>query len=425
MLWPSLALEQERGLLVCYTSIRNSRVIAQVMIRTHRIALDPTTEQQIAFTKACGVARFSWNWALAEWKRQYAAGEKPSAMKLKKQWNALKKEQFPWVYESPKDANQQPFANLDKAFSRFFKKIAKHPCFKKKGQRDSFYASNDKLKISDRCVRLSSIGEVKAHEPLRFTGKIVSGVVGREAQRWFISIAVEVPEIEPLPRTHKAVGIDLGLKTAVVCSDGQSFDAPKPLAAHLRRLRRRSKGVSRKVRGSNNRWKAVQRLSRLHARIKNIRKDWTHKVTTKLIRENQAVCFEDLNVRGMTQNRKLSRAISDIGWSEFRRQLEYKAAWYGRQVVAVNQWFPSTKTCSHCGVVRDEMQLSEREFVCFSCGFTQDRDLNAALNIHTAGLAGLHACGPEGSGSEHKLKAKPRRVEAGTKPERQSHAFSP
>jgi putative transposase len=391
------------------------------MIRAHRIALDPTVEQQVAFAKACSVARFSWNWALAEWKRQYAAGEKPSATKLQKQWNALKEEKFPWVYESPKDANQRPFANLDKAFSKFFKKTAKYPRFKKKGKRDSFYASNDRLRIAEKCVRLPFIGEVNTHEPLRFTGKIMSGVVSREAQRWFISIAVEVPELEPLPRIQKTIGIDLGLKTAVVCSDGQTFDAPKPLAAHLRRLRRRSKEVSRKVRGSNNRWKAVQRLSRLHARIKNIRKDWTHKVTTKLIRENQAVCFEDLNVRGMTQNRCLSRAISDIGWFEFRRQLEYKAVWYGRQAVAVSRWFPSTKTCSRCGVVRDGMQLSEREFVCLACGFTQDRDLNAALNIHTAGLAEIHACGPEGSGSEHKLKAKPRRVEAGTKPEGQSH----
>ena len=391
------------------------------MMRAHRIALDPTVEQQIAFTKACGVARFSWNWALAEWKRQYTAGEKPSAAKLKKQWNALKEEQFPWVYESPKDANQQPFANLDKAFSRFFKKTARHPHFKKKGQRDSFYVSNDTLRVSGEFVTLPRIGKVRTHEPLRFAGKIMSGVVSREAQRWFISIAVEVPELEPLPRTQKTVGIDLGLKTAVVCSDGQNFDAPKPLAAHLRRLRRRSKEVSRKVRGSNNRWKAVQRLSRLHARIKNIRKDWTHKVTTKLIRENQAVCFEDLNVRGMTQNRCLSRAISDIGWFEFRRQLEYKAVWYGRQVTAVSRWFPSTKTCSRCGVVRDEMQLSEREFVCLACGFAQDRDLNAALNIHTAGLAEIHACRPEGSGSEQKLKVKPRRVEAGTKPEGQLH----
>lgn len=383
------------------------------MILAHRIALDPTIEQQIALARACGVARFTWNWALNAWNKKYQAGEKTKANDLKLEWNKVKHELYPWVGESPKDANQRPFANLHKAFQRFFQKKSKYPTFKRKGQHDSFYVSNDKFKVVGLNVQLPVIGPVRLRETLRFKGKIISGTVSREADRWFISIQVDT-KINPLAKNTKQIGIDLGVKTAVVCSDGKTFDSPKPIKGNLKLLRRRSRQHARKKKGSNNRKKAQRQLARLHVRIKNIRRDWTHKITTKLIRENQTICLEDLNVKGMLANRNLSRAISDVGFFELRRQLEYKAKLYGREIRFVGRLFPSSKTCSNCGHKKDVLALSERVFACENCGFEIERDLNAAKNICTAGLAGSNVCGPEGSGLGS-TKTKPCRVETETR----------
>jgi putative transposase len=385
------------------------------MILAHRIALDPTVEQSIALARACGCARFTWNWALAEWDKQYKAGEKPTANKLKLLWNKLKHEAFPWILESPKDANQQPFANLGKAFNRFFKKKAKRPRFKRKGVHDSFYLSNDKFSVEDMTVRLPVIGPVRMTEALRFEGKIMSGTVSREAQRWYLSVQVEVGEVQKPRIASGQVGIDLGVKTALVLSNGQTFEAPKPLRAGLRKLKHLSKAHSRKRKGSQNRKKSARRLARHHARIKAIRRDWTHKVTTQVCRENQTIVLEDLNVKGMTANHCLARAINDVGFHEIRRQFEYKAPMYGSKVIVIDRWMPTSKTCSKCGHKKDVLALSERIFTCDCCGYSGDRDLNAAKSILAAGLA-VTACGPEGSGLRRKTKTKPCRDEAGNTP---------
>ncbi len=387
------------------------------MILSHRIALDPTLEQRIALARACGVARFTWNWALAEWNRQYAAGEKPTALKLKKAWNDVKHEKFPWISESPKDANQQPFTNLGKAFNGFFRKLRSRPSFKKRGVHDSFYVSNDLFSVDAYTVRLPVVGSVRLMEPLRFAGKVMSGAVSREADRWFLSVTVDVGDDykrEPSVRPAKAVGIDLGLKVAVVTSNGESFDAPKPLRRYIKTLRRRSRQHSRKQKGSNSKRKSAMRLARLHRRIKNIRKDWTNKVTTQIVAKTKLICIEDLNVKGMTANHKMARALNDVGFGDFRRQLEYKAPLYGHRVVVINRWLPTSLTCSACGVKKESLSLSERVFHCDHCGVEIDRDLNAAKNILAAGLA-VSACGPEGSGCARKRTTKPCRVEAGTR----------
>jgi putative transposase len=394
------------------------------MILAHKIALDPTVRQRIALAKACGVARFTWNWALAEWDKQYKAGKKTSPNILKKRWNRIKKKKFPWVYESPKDANQQPFANLGDAFHRFFSKTSGHPVFKKKGGRDSFYASNDKFAIKGKRIRLPVVGEVRMREALRFNGKTMSATVSRQANRWFVSISVDVGDVKKERNGNDEVGIDLGLKHALVCSNGQVFDAPKPLKKNLKRLQRKSRQHSRKQKGSNNRKKSQRRLARLHARIQRIRYDWQHKVTTKIARENQTVCLEDLNVKGMMANRRLSRALSDVGFAEIRRQLEYKTNMHGGKVIVIDRWFPSSKKCSRCGAVKDSIALNERVFHCDRCGFEIDRDLNAARNICTVGLTGTYACGPEGAGDRREATAKPCRVEAGTTPWAHSHALT-
>ena len=394
------------------------------MILSHRIALDPTVEQSIALSRACGVARFTWNWALDAWNKAYEAGEKTSANGLKLAWNKIKHDLFPWVVESCKDANQQPFSNLNTAFQRFFKKQAGRPSFKKKGQHDSFYVSNDKFAVYEGVVRLPVIGKVRMTENLRFEGKITAGTVSREAGRWFISVQVE-GGFQKQRTADGTVGIDLGLKTALVLSDGTIFEAPKPLKAGLKKLRRLSRQHSRKQKGSQNRKKSQRRLARHHARIKAIRRDWAHKVTTSSCRENQTIVLEGLNVKGMTANHCLARAINDVGFSEIRRQFEYKAPMYGSKVVVINRWLPTSKACSNCGCKKDVLALSERVYHCDHCGFEIDRDLNAAKNILAAGLA-ASACGPEGSGpgTRKSSRTKPRRVEAGTIPRGHSRVLT-
>jgi len=366
------------------------------MILAHKIALDPTMKQAQVMARACGVARFTWNWALAEWTRQYKAGEKPSALKLKKKWNTLKGESFPWVYDSPKGANQQPFSNLQKAFSGFFKKTSKYPRFKRKGDHEAFYVENDKLSVTEDRVRLPKIGPVRMREQLRFAGKILGAVVGQDGGRWFVSIQVDVGEVQKFRTDDDIAGVDLGVKTAAaIVTEGfaEQHEGPKPLKRAMKRVRRYSRIVSRRKKGSCRRAKAKRRLARLHYRVRCVRNDWLHKLTTRLCRENQAVVIEDLNVRGMVKNHRLARSVGDIGFREFRRQLEYKSPMYGTRLVVADRWFPSSKTCSGCGEVKDTLALAEREYVCEHCGLVVDRDVNAAMNLRTLGLGGIHARG--------------------------------
>lgn len=382
------------------------------MILAHKIQLDPTFKQVSYFRKACGTSRFTWNWGLAEWKKQYQAGQKPKGSSLKKQFNQIKYQQFPWMKEVHRDSHSQPFANLQKAFVSFFKHKSRYPQFKKKGVHDSFYVANDKLKVRGKKVRLPVLGEVRMTESLRFEGKIQGAVVSRTADRWFISLQVEVGDIQKDRISDKVVGIDLGLTNTVTCSDGQVFQAPKPLKTQLKKLQRASRSHSRKVKGSENRTKSARRLAKIHWKISSIRNDFLHKISTKVCRENQMVVIEDLSVRDMMKNRKLSRAISDVGWFEFRRQLEYKGKIFGTEIIKADRYYPSSKTCSICGFVKVSLTLSERAFRCESCGAEMDRDLNAARNLYTLGLREIYACG-------HRVRPvdmKAVMVEAGTNP---------
>lgn len=386
------------------------------MILAHKIRIDATVRQANYFAQAAGTSRLVWNWALAEWNRQYEAGQKPSGFSLKKQFNAVKYVLFPWLSDIHRDAHAAPFANLQKAFSRFFQKKAKRPKFKTRGRCcESFAVANDKLKVAGERVRLPVIGWVRLTEPVRFSGKILSATVSRTAGRWYISFQVDVGEAARDRIGDSVVGVDLGIKTLAVTSDGQQFNSPKPLARYLLKLKRLQRWLSRKKKGSKRREKLKSRIARLYARIRNIRQDCLHKLTTKLCQSNKLVVIEDLCVKGMLRNRKLSRAVSDMGFFEFRRQLEYKARLYAAELIVIDRWFPSSKTCSSCQSVKASLALAERTFKCENCGYTIDRDLNSAINIRAAGLAVL-ARGPEGSGHCRETRTKPRRVEARTKP---------
>ena len=353
------------------------------MILSHKIRLAQNKDQEAYFRRACGTSRFTYNWALNAWKSSYVVGEKPSGRELKKQFNAIRREKFPWTYDVHRDCTASAFYALQSAFQNFFRSKGKirYPKFKKKGRcRDSFSIANDKFRIEGKRIKIPKLGWVTMREELRFIGKIMSAVVSRTADYWFVSIAVDI-EVKPQPpKTKGTVGVDLGIAALATFSDGRKInhaDRHKKLERQVRRLQ---KAVSRKQKGSINRSKAALQLSRKHYQLTCLRYDTLHKITTRLVQEYGTIVIENLNIEGMRKNRRLSRAISQQGWGEFRRELDYKCNVYNRNLVVADRFFPSTKTCSGCGALKS-VPLSERSYKCTTCGLEIDRDLNAAINL--------------------------------------------
>jgi putative transposase len=361
----------------------------------HTIRLYPTKAQETFFKKACGVARVAYNYGLAEYQKQRKEGLKPKINEIKKQFNVEKKVLYPWMSETNKDANQQPFANLQTALSRFFKKQSKYPKFKKKGRKDSFYISNDKFSIEENKFRIPKLGWVKGAEELRFSGKIMSATVKRKADYWFVVLSVETNKTFMTCDNQAVVGVDLGINKLATLSDGKVIEAVKPLRARLERLKLLQRWASRKIKGSLNRHKANRKVAKIHYRVACLRKDILDKLTTYLCENYQVIVIEDLNVSGMTKNHCLALSISDCGFGEFRRQLEYKSVFNGNTLIVADRFFPSSKTCSGCGNVKGTLSLSEREYVCDKCGQVIDRDLNAAINLRNYGLKQLRVAIPE------------------------------
>lgn len=318
------------------------------MIVAHKIHLDPNDAQETYFRKACGVARFAYNWALAEWNRQYQAHKadpslpKPSETALRRQLNALKREKFPWMLEVTKNAPQMVIIQLWDAFRNFFEGRSQCPQFHRKGVHDSFSLTNDQFEVRDRKIRIPLLGWVRMNESLRFSGKIQSATVSRVVDRWFVSLAVEWEDRSKRPAENQgAVGVDLGITALATLSTGEKVIGPKPHRALIKRQRRLSRSLSRKHKAakmkmgltpdaplpkgvrlpvSENAKKARAKLSRLHARIANIRQDALHKLTTDLTGRFDTIGIESLNVRGMLKNRRLARSIADMSFFEFRRQ---------------------------------------------------------------------------------------------------------
>lgn len=395
------------------------------MLLSHRIRLAATPFQCEYFARAAGTARRVWNWALAEWQRQTAVGMRPDAMVLKKQFNTIKyvhadwldSEGRPWLRLIHRDAHAQPFAHLAKAWTTYVAKRkagkpAYPPCFKKKGKcRDSFYVANDKFRVEGKCAILPKVGRVALAEVLRFPGKIMGGTVSRTADHWFLSIQVDVSDGVALQHRSKngVAGVDLGVSVAATLSTGEKIAAPRPLRSALRRLRIRSRRHARKMKAarasagiagavpkgmrlprSANQIKDARRLARLHARIAHIRADFTHKLTTRLCRENQAVAIEHLHVKGMLAHARLARRVADVGFFEVRRQLQYKARRYDTAIVVADRWFPSSQLCSACGSKNALLTLADRAWKC-SCGIRHDRDVNAAINLQRLATGALAA----------------------------------
>ena len=389
------------------------------MLIAHKITLDPNNAQATYFAKASGTARKAYNWALDEWQKQYEAWKadhalpKPSQQALRRQLNASKRERFPWMLEVTKCAPQMAIIQLGEAFKNFFAGRAHYPKCRKKGLHDRFSLTNDQISVDGSRIRIPNLGWVRMRETLRFTGKIMSATISRVADRWFVSISVDTRNDAHLPKAENqgAVGVDLGVTALATLSTGEIVTGSKAHKALLSRLQRLSRGLSRKVKGSQNRKKAKMKLARLHAKIGNIRQDNLHQLTTDLTRRFHTIGIEDLNVKGMVRNRHLSRVVADMGFYEFRRQLDYKATQRGGRIVVADRWYPSSKTCSACGHKLETLPLSVREWTCPKCGGVHDRDVNAAINLKNLAVSStVSACGEEGSGFGRKLKTKPASV---------------
>jgi putative transposase len=354
--------------------------------------LNPTPEQEVYFRKAAGTKRFVYNWGLARWQWAKSQGMPVYGMMAAKlDFNAIKREQFPWAYEVAKDVCEGAFQDLGAALKNYFDhKSGKRkgekvgfPNFKsKRKSKQSFRLNNDKFKVDDHQIRVPNLGWVNMAECLRFRGKIMGAVVSRAADHWFVSITVEVEQPQRADQPQDAVGVDMGLKTLATLSDGVEFENQKLLRSELAHLKRLSRRLSRRQEGSHRWWTAKRKLAAFHERVANRRADILHKMTTEIARKYRLVAVETLNIKGMARNRRLALSVADAGMGEVLRQLVYKAS----TLVKVSRWYASSKTCSDCGHVNRALTISDRQWACAGCGVWHERDFNAAINILQEGL---------------------------------------
>jgi putative transposase len=378
----------------------------------------PTPEQETLLRRTMGCTRLVYNRALAArteawYERQERVGYVETSAMLT-DWK--KEETLQFLNEVSCVPLQQGLRHLQGAFTNFFAGRAQYPTFKKKRNGGSAEFTKSAFKFRDGQVFLAKSTEVlnirwsrllpKGADPSTITVKL------SPAGRWTVSLLVDI-EIEPLPESPNAVGIDLGITSLVALSTGEKIVNPKSFKAKRAKLRRVQKSLNRKRKGSNNRYKARLKVAKVHQHISDARQDFLHKLTTQLVRENQTIAVEDLAVKNMVKNHKLALAISDASWGELVRQLEYKCDWYGRNFVKIDRWFPSSKRCGHCGHIVEKLPLNIRDWDCPKCGTNHDRDVNAAKNILAAGLA-VSVCGagvrPEESKSRKAtaMKQKPK-----------------
>ncbi|GCF12011.1 transposase [Dictyobacter arantiisoli] len=410
--------------------------------------MNPTPEQVEYLKRACGTRRFLYNWGREQWEKQYQAYRleqettpeeqrvlpPPNAFALKKQFNALRAELYPWTYEVTKCVVEGAFDDLGKAYSNFFAGRAEYPKYKKKGKsHESFYLSNDKCTIGSHWIAIPGLGRfildqrqqgkdrgklkrklgtVNLSEKLRFVEvdtvstplkkgnrrkqilcervKMLAATVSSEAGHWYLSVQLEIKKAVP-PTPSPVVGVDVGLKQAAVVSDGRVLENQKPLALHLKKLGKLQRQLSRKQKikdpetgkttFSKNYQKQRVKVARKHQQIANIRRDVQHKFTTELARTCGTIGVEDLNILGMMANRKLSRAVADAAMGQLLQLLKTKVAASGGNLFIASRWFPSTKRCSECGQIKKRMPLKHRTYQCLVCGLVIDRDRNASLNL--------------------------------------------
>jgi putative transposase len=397
-----------------------------VNMRTaYRCRAYPDKAQQQALARTFGCVRVVWNRTLAARQARYAAeitgtsyAETDRALTVMKKDPALA-----FLYEVSSVPLQQALRHQYQAFTAFFAKRARYPRFKSRHSRQAAHYTRSAFSMREGVLRLA-----KMAAPIRFVwswpdvdataldpGMVI---VSREPDgRWYVTFTIDAEPPEPLQETGRAVGVDLGVTDFVVTSDGERTPNPRCLERRARSLARYQRRLARCQKGSANRAKASTRVARAHRKVRNARADFLHRASTRLVRQNDVIVIEDLAVVNMVKNHRLARAISDCGWGEFRRQLEYKCQRYGRRLIVIGRWYPSSKTCSACGHLLAELSLSTRHWTCPSCGARHDRDINAAKNILAAGLA-VSACGgdvrhPGSSRVRSPVKQEPRPARTG------------
>jgi putative transposase len=388
-----------------------------IINRSYKVELSINNKQRSLLEKSAGVARFTYNWGLNERIEIYKAEKKSlTAIDQYKILCSKKKTEFPWMYDVSKCAPQEALRNLDKSFKNFFRGVKQgkkigFPKFKSKHKSKQAFSISFGFYITNSTINIPKVGYVKLKEKGYIPTKDVkynSLTISKTADRWFASVQVEQDIPEPINSVESVLGVDVGIKTLATCSNGQTFENPKYLKKLKKKLAHAQKNLARKKfdretkRSSNNRLKSKLRVQKIHHRISNQRKDTLHKMTSILARTKpRYIVLEDLNVSGMMKNHKLAGAIGDVSFNEIKRQLSYKTAWYGGSIIEVDRFFPSSKMCSKCGQIKEDLTLEDRVYVC-DCGNVIDRDLNASINLERYGLIklentgsspGIEACG--------------------------------
>ncbi len=359
------------------------------MLKTYKYRIYPTTDQRILLSKHFGAVRFIYNLALEVKKNAYSTyGVNVSRFDLSSQLTELKQD-CTWLKEVNAQSLQGAIKNLDTAYTNFFKGSG-FPKFKKRSGHQSFQCPQRVLIKNNKLIlpKFQEGIKLAQHRPLHGTIKTVT-ISKTPTDKYYASVLVENEENVPVKNPiqyHSSVGIDLGIKTFATLSDGTVFENPKYLRKSMDRLKVLQKRASRKVKGSNNRKRANKQVAICHERISNKRQDFLHKITHAITKQYDTIVVEDLNVAGMVRNHKLAQAINDVSWSTFETFLKYKSDWLGKNVVQIDRWYASSKTCSCCGHKKEEMLLSERIFHCTECGLIIDRDLNASINIKNSGV---------------------------------------
>jgi putative transposase len=372
--------------------------MAKTVKRAYRYRFYPSPGQETELLRTFGCVRKVWNLALdARTEAWYQRQERVSYAQSSAMLTEWKRSgELGYLNEVSSVPLQQALRHLQGAFASFYDKRARYPRFKSRRTsrqsaeytRSAFRWKDGRLTLAKMTVAL----DIRWSRPLPEGAEPSTVTVSRDAAgRWHVSLLCECA-VEPLPEAGAVMGVDAGLTSLLTLSTGEKIANPRHERRDRERLAKAQRELSRKQKGSANRDKARRKVARIHARITDRRKDFLHKLTTRLVRENQAVVIEDLSVRNMVRNHSLARAISDAAWSDLRGMLEYKCDWYGRDLIAIDRWYPSSKTCSACGHMAASMPLNVREWVCANCGTRHDRDINAAINIRAAGLA-VSACG--------------------------------
>ncbi|MBU7581368.1 MAG: transposase [Nostoc sp. TH1S01] len=390
------------------------------MEKAYRYRFYPTTEQEQILRRTIGCVRLVFNRALAArteaWYERQERVDYVQTSSMLTQWKKLEDLQF--LNEVSCVPLQQGLRHLQTAFTNFFAGRARYPNFKNKRSGGSAEFTKSAFRWKDGQVYLAKCSEPL---PIKWSRQLPRGcepstitVRLEPSGRWFVSLRIDDPTDETMQRVESAVGLDVGVSSLITLSTGEKIANPKAFDKYYQKLRKAQKSLSRKQKSSRNRDKARLKVARLQAKISDSRKDHLHKLTTRLIRENQTIVVEDLAVKNMVKNPKLARAISDAAWGELVRQLDYKALWYGRTVVKIDRWFPSSKRCGNCGHVVDKLPLSIREWDCPNCGTHHDRDVNAAQNILAVGHT-VTVCGANIRPDRHKSKGQLRKTRKGRK----------